>query len=168
MIPIYIGISERFRCIEGMTENSIREHTNAEMDIVDLYPDVEEGCTGFSNVRYDIRRGIYLDCDMIVLGDISELWEYRQRGKYTCMKDGSTEVAVIDCQHFCTNKHAQHLLPKACDIPMTWNVEDIKTKGQIPEGTKLVHYTRLETQPWIHGPHPNPYLDALWRQCVNT
>jgi len=58
MIPVYIGISERFNCIKGMTENSIREHTNADVDIVHLYPDVESGCTGFSDVRYQIKHGI--------------------------------------------------------------------------------------------------------------
>ena len=165
-IPVFIGISERFKCIEGMTETSILDNTSAQVDIVHLYPIVEEGCTGFSNVRYQIKHGIYLDVDMIVLGDIAELWSYRKEGKFVCMKDGSTEVAVIDCEHTCRNKHEQHLLPKSCDIPMEWNVEDHKTSGEVPHGTKLVHYTDLSKQPWVHGPHPNSHLEALWRQYV--
>ena len=168
-IPVFVGISERFKCIEGMTETSILENTSAQVDIVHLYPIVEEGCTGFSNVRYQIKHGIYLDCDMIVMGDIAELWAYRKEGKYVCIQDGSTEVAVIDCEsHSCRHKRELEKLPRSCDIPMEWNVEDIKTKGDVPRGTKLVHYTKLETQPWIHGPHPNPYLDALWRQYVGN
>ncbi len=164
MIPVFIGISNRFKSIEGMTERSIRENTSAEVEVTHLYPIKEAGCTGFSNVRYMISHGIYLDCDMVVLGDIAELWAYRKQGKFVCMEDGSTEVAVIDCTHPCTNKNQQYLLPKSCDIPLEWNVEDHKTPGDVPHGTKLVHYTDLSRQPWMHGPHPNPYLDALWRQ----
>ena len=165
-IPVYIGISHRFDNIKGMTGRSIRENTTTPVDIIHLYPEAESGCTGFSNVRYQIQCGIYLDVDMIVLGDIAELWAYRKYDKFVCMEDGSTEVAVIDCRHTCKNKNQQHLLPKACDIPMEWNVEDHKTPGAIPEGAKLVHYTDLARQPWVYGAHPNPALDALWRQYV--
>jgi hypothetical protein len=160
-IPVYIGISTRFNAIAHMTANSIRENTSRPVDIHLLYPDTESGCTGFSDVRYTIRCGIYLDVDMVVLGDIAELWAYRQRGKFVCMHDGSTEVAVIDCVHDCRNKHEQGRLPKACTIPPEWNSEDT-----IMDGAKLVHYTNLNTQPWTHGPHPDAAADALWRQYV--
>ena len=165
-IPVFIGISERFRAIQGMTERSIRQNTQAPVDIVHLYPEVESGCTGFSNVRYTIRYGIYLDCDMIVLGDIAELWGYRQSDRFVCMEDGSTEVAVIDCRHFCTNKREQYLLPKVCAIPPEWNVEDHKLGDREPVGAKLIHYTDLNKQPWVHGPHPNTHIEALWHQYV--
>ncbi len=164
-IPVYIGISKRFKAIEGMTERSILENTNADVEITHLYPAVESGCTGFSDVRYQIRRGIYLDVDMVVLGDIADLWAYRVRGKFVCMEDGSTEVAVIDCEHDCQNKYQQDRLPKECSIPPEWNCEDHKITG-IPEGAKLIHYTDLKNQPWTHGSHPDAALDALWRQYV--
>ena len=160
-IPIFIGISERFRSVQGITACSILENTQADVDIRHLYPDVEAGCTGFSNVRYQIRRGIYLDCDMIVLGDIAELWHYRRPGKFVCMRDGSTEVAVIDCEHKCTNKREESKLPKSCDIPPVWNTTDAyRENGQVvyrdgvPENTKLFHFTALDTQPWFYE-HPN-------------
>lgn len=159
-IPVFVGISRRFDSIRGMTERSILEHTNASVEIRHLYPEVEAGCTGFSNVRYTIRRGIYLDCDMVVLGDISELWGYRAPGRFVCMQDGSTEVAVIDCVHGCSNKWEQHLLPKDCRIPAEWNCEDC-----VPPGAKLVHFTNLKTQPWFFD-HPDPVADALWRQYI--
>lgn len=149
MIPIYIGISHRFDAVKGMTERSILRNTNADVEIVHLYPDVESGCTGFSNVRYTIQHGIYFDCDMIVFGDIAELWSYRKRGKFVCMQDGSTEVAVIDCNHGCKSKNEQYLLPKSCDIPMCWNVED-----KVTDNMKLLHFTSLATQPWFYE-HPN-------------
>lgn len=157
-IPIYIGISKRFDVVKGLTKYSIERNTSAPVNIVHLYPDIEEGCTGFSNVRYTIERGIYLDCDMIVLGDIAELWGYRRPGKFVCLKDGSTEVAVIDCLHYCRNKHQQNLLPKEPIIPLNWNCED-----KVSPAAKLVHFTDLKTQPWFFQ-HPNKEASALYEQ----
>ena len=157
IIPVYIGTSERFRCVHGMTERSIARNTTAEVCIQHVYAQPESGCTGFTNVRYGIRYGIYLDCDMVVLGDIAELWSYRQPGAFVCLEDGSTEVAVIDCEHACTNKREEGLLPKVCTIPLTWNSED-----RLVEGAKLLHFTDLNTQPWFH-PHPDPAVVALYR-----
>lgn len=149
MIPIYIGISERFRFLEGMTANSILRNTNTDVEITHLYPEKEEGCTGFTNVRYGIKKGIYLDVDMIVLGDIAELWEYRRDKKFVCLQDGSTEVSVINCSHNCKNKREHHLLPLEPIIPIEWN-----TKDEVISGMKLLHFTNLATQPWFFD-HPN-------------
>lgn len=155
-VPVFIGISERFRSIEGLTAASILRHASAEVQIRHLYPETEAGCTGFTNVRYTIGRGIYLDCDMILLADIAELWAYRQPGKFVCLKDGSTEVAVIDCAHQCTNKTQETLLPKAARIPLEWNSED-----RLVEGAKLLHFTDLKTQPWFYE-HPNAEAVAVY------
>lgn len=169
-IPVYIGTTKRFDCIKGMTERSILEHTSADVDIIHLYPEIETGCTGFSNVRYTIRKGIYLDIDMIVLGDIAELWEYRKAGKFVCMADGSDEVAVIDCGHNCRNKRERHKLPISRDIPTWWNVTDaywhngeVKYHEGIPDGTKLFHFTALPTQPWFYE-HPNKEAIKLYER----
>lgn len=158
MIPIYIGISESFRFLEGMTERSILKHTNADVEIIHLYPEVESGCTGFSDVRFTIKKGIYLDVDMIVLGDIAELWEYRRDNKFVCMRDGSTAVAVIDCEHNCTNKKEHHLLPMEPIIPSEWNTED-----RVENGMKLLHFTNMHTQPWFFD-HPNKEALEIYDQ----
>ena len=129
-----------------MTASSIVKNTKADVSITHLYPEVEEGCTGFSKVRWTIDRGIYLDCDMIVLGDIAELWSYRRSGKFVCMQDGSTEVAVIDG------------VSKLPLIPREWNVED-----RIEKGMKLLHFTDLKCQPWFYD-HPNPEAVEIWKQ----
>lgn len=155
-IPIYIGISKRFKCIEGLTEQSILENTKYDVDIRHIYPATESGCTGFSNVRYEIDYGIYLDCDMVVLGDIADLWAYRLHDFFVCMADGSTEVAVIDCYHNCKNKHQEYLLPKANLIPAVWNCED-----KLLPGAKLLHFTDLKTQPWFFD-HPNKEAIAIY------
>lgn len=168
MIPIYIGISERFRFLEGMTSQSILDNTNADVEIIHLYPEIESGCTGFSDVRYTIKKGIYLDVDMVVLGDIKELWDYRKESYFVCLKDGQTEVSVIDCNHSCRNKNEQHKLPKKNDIPMEWNVTDAwRESGKViyrqgvPENTKLFHFTALQSQPWFHD-HPNKEAVKLY------
>lgn len=159
MIDVFIGISERFRCIEGMTARSILAHASVPVRITHLYPEVESGCTGFSDVRYTIHTGIYLDCDMIVLADIAELWGYRRPGHYACLVDGSTEVGVIDrCEHRCRTRFEQHLLPKAPVIPAEWNVED-----RVDPGMKLLHFTSLATQPWFHD-HPDAAAAEVYRQ----
>jgi hypothetical protein len=163
-IPIYIGISERFKFLEGMTERSIRAHTTSEVEIIHLYPEQESGCTGFSDVRYTIERGIYFDVDMIVFGDVAELWAMRKPGRFVCMQDGSTEVAVIDCKHLCHNKSQQSMLPKSCDIPPEWNVEDFQYYHRpMPDNMKLLHFTALDTQPWFYE-HPNPEMVEIYNQ----
>ncbi len=141
-----------------MTERSILRNTRSPVDIRHLYPEVEEGCTGFTNVRYTIRRGIYLDCDMIVLADIAELWAYREPGRFVCLADGSSEVAVIDCEHRCRRKREEHLLPKSARIPLEWN-----SKDELVPGAKLLHFTALDRQPWFHD-HPNEAAVAIYRQ----
>jgi len=154
VIDIYIGISHRFDIIKGMTERSILRNTSAKVNITHLYPDNEQGATGFSSVRYGIRKGIYIEVDMIVLGDIAELWEYHQTGKFVCMHDGKTDVAVIDCVHACHNKREQHLLPKLPIIPPQWNVIPITEDSVIPDDTKLLHFSCMDSQPWFYE-HPN-------------
>lgn len=170
MIPIYIGISHRFDIAKGLTESSILKHTSSPVSITHLYPETEEGCTGFTNVRYTIKKGIYLDVDMLVLADIAELWEYRQPGKWVCMRDGSTEVSVIDCDHNCQNKHEEHLLPKVCSIPKEWNTTDAYRVGReirflqhIPEKTKIFHFTSLAHQPWFYD-HPSQAAIDLYNE----
>lgn len=157
-IPIFIGMSEKFEVLRGLTEYSILQNTTSECDIKYVRPVVEEGCTGFSNVRYAIRHGIYLDPDMIVLGDIAELWGYKKPGQYVCLKDGSTEVAVIDCEHQCRNKFEQHKLKKLPIIPLEWNVED-----KIIPGMKLLHFTNMHTQPWFND-HPDKEAVAIYER----
>lgn len=165
-IPIYIGISNRFDCIKGMTERSILRNTKSQVDIKYLYPKHEAGCTGFSNIRYTIKQGIYLDVDMIVLGDIVELWEYKVKGKFVCMENGSTAVAVIDCNHRCENKKQEDRLPKACRIPMIWNVEDYKYINKpLPENMKLLHFTNIHTQPWFFE-HPDERMVEIYEQYI--
>ena len=159
-MDVYIGIAHRFDCIKGMTERSIRENTKADINIIHLYPEQERGVTGFTDVRYKIDKGIYLDVDMIVLDDIVKLWKYREEGKYVCLADGSTEVAVID------RGNAIGELPRSAKIPLRWNVEDYKYIGKpLPADIGIFHFTSLKHQPWFHE-HPNKEAIALYERYI--
>jgi hypothetical protein len=171
VIPVYIASSARFECAERLTAASILQNTDADVDIRIVRPEwygmQEHGCTGFTNVRYAVpellrehgyKRGIYLDVDMIVLGDIAELYEclpsYNLGG---CLEDGSTEVMVLDYLLFCDGREHLHTLSKAelrgkylirpC-IPLSWNVED-----KVEPGMQLLHFTNLSTQPRFYEQH---------------
>lgn len=170
MIPVFIASSERFKEIEWLTLQSIHDNTSEQVDVHVVRPQwygmKEGGCTGFTHVRWAIPQicreygytfGIYLDVDMVVLSDIKELWDYRQRGKWVCLEDGSNEVSVICAtlqypdKSVLHNRHKGTLprgdhLPK---IPLEWNCED-----RLTPGAKILHFTDLKTQPWFYD-HPD-------------
>lgn len=184
MIPIYIASHRKFQCCEDAIINSIDANTDSETDIQIVRPEYigmkDTGCTGFTNVRFAIPEllrsdgyeyGIYLDVDMIVLGDIAELYDYYWPNKYVCMKDGSTEVAVISSaiqlppisKLSDMKKHElDAMLPKAQRIPNVWNVED----GYY-SGAKLLHFTDLKKQPWFYEGHPCPEACEIWEYYAN-
>jgi len=177
VIPIFIASSERFEEVEWLTDISIRQNTDSEVEIHIVRPQwfgmQEHGCTGFTNVRFAIPQlcrelgyefGIYLDVDMLVLGDIAELWEYRKKGKRAVLEEGSDEVSVCCSSLRYPDKkvlHARHkgTLPRGDDaptIPLVWNVED-----QVKPNAKIVHYTSLDHQPWFNN-HFNKEAAALY------
>lgn len=160
-IPVFIGSSDRFADVEWLTPFSIRENTSAEVDIHIVRPRwfgmEEAGCTGFTRVRHEIPRiakemgyqyAIYLDVDMLVLGDISGLFDYRRAGCWVYLGDGTTEVSVIDVDY-------TRMVSK---IPAVWNSED-----RVMPGAQLVHFTDLKAQPWFFD-HPNAEAVALYEE----
>ena len=184
MIPIYIASHEKFAAVEPAIIRSIEENTSSPVHIQVIRPDYigmgPTGCTGFTNVRFVIpellRRdgyeyGIYFDVDMIILGDVAELYEYKKPGKYVCMVDGSTEVAVVSAEInmptkneiFYANKQVLFdKLPLSKDIPSEWNVED-----RLEAGAKLIHFTDLKCQPWFYDNHPCLEAVQLWESYAN-
>lgn len=184
MIPIYIASSDRFACCEPVIQCSIEQNTNEETHIQFIRPDTlglpETGCTGFTNLRFTVpellRRdgydfGIYLDVDMLLLGDIAELFAYRMTERFVCLMDGSTEVAVISaairtppmaevCQRH--KSYLDGMMPKSRKIPWSWNVED-----RFDPEAKLIHFTDLKCQPWFYDNHPDADAVALWEHYAN-
>lgn len=164
---VFIGSAKKWAAHEPVLEYSIKKNTTRDVQITfmrsgenGLQP---SGCTGFTNYRFTIPElagfhgfAIYLDIDMVVLGDIAEIWEYRQVGKWVCMKDGANEVSVIDCSllfprkeliHTYQKHQLQAMAPMVRAIPPEWNVKD-----RVEPGMKLLHFTDLR-QNWIAGEH---------------
>lgn len=130
-------------------------------------------------------KAIYLDVDMIVLGDIAELWRMPQKKPYLCNSGKRTEVALIDCAAFqdvpwwpriaqmqpsgvylsnYRSMLAQHGFLEE-SLPWEWNSVD-----KMLPGAKLIHYSAVPTQPWHpyksvqYSPHPDPAALAVYEQ----
>jgi len=168
VIEVFVGTAPKFAAVEPVMAQCLADNASepVSVNLMRLQP---SGCTGFTMSRYAVpslagRAGyaIYLDVDMFVLGDIAELWAYRRQGAWACLKDGSTEVMVIDCaagnmpHHDSIHKYKKGQLtpPLAPVIPMEWNHED-----HLDETTKLLHFTDLSMQPWFYDHHP---LKEVW------
>ena len=176
MIRVFIGTEPMHWKAAKVIEYSIQKNTAEDVDIhwlSDLWK--TNRATGFSAYRYLIPElcnykgyAIYLDVDMLVLGDLSELQSYKRKGKWCCTERNPNkssrkgrfrdEVSIIDCSAF------RNVLPSRSvlqiqgkesakrilidgeffseTIPREWNAQVLT-----PE-SKLLHYTRLDTQPW--------------------
>jgi len=173
---------------EKVIKYSIEKNTNEEVEINFIRPGYKNGCTGFTNHRYLIPElcnyegyAIYFDVDMLVLGDLRELWEYKKPGKW-CTTPKRDDVSVIDCSAFkgvipekdqLMNMRKPALTQKiqskiVANIPIEWNTCD-----EITDNAKLIHYTDLNTQPWKpsqdieYKEHPNQAAVDLFFQYLN-
>lgn len=180
MIRVFVGTdSDVHGDAEKVLEYSIRKNTAEEVDLTFMNPGWKSVPTGFTTHRYMIPQlcnwkgyAIYLDVDMLVLGDLSELMSYKQIGKWVICNIGRLrdEVAVIDCsivlptEDELKSKEGKAMAMRALrdhyvtTVPATWNTE---TLG---EDAKLIHYTNLRTQPW----QPDPMIDYMPHHCEKT
>lgn len=162
MIRVFIGSHKRFERCEPVIEHSIRKYASEPVEVHFLRPEYygcgDSGCTGFSNMRWEIPRicnykghAIYLDVDMVLQADIAGLWGYRSSSGTVILRDGGTEVAVFNCAKV-------NLLTA---IPRCWNIEDFNAVPEDLETAKLIHFTDLKNQPWFYD-HPKPWLSKIW------
>lgn len=112
MIRVFIGTNEMHKDAEKVLEYSIRKNTAEEVDLTFMQPGWETPPTGFASHRYMIPKlcnykgfAIYLDVDMLVLGDLRELWNFQKPGRWCVTKKQGRqgirdEVSVIDCSAF--------------------------------------------------------------------
>ena len=98
LIRVFVGTAPKWEAHEPVLEYSIQKNTSEPVEVNFIRGLEPSGCTGFTNNRFAVPElaghegyTIYLDIDMVVLGDIAELWEYRKPGMWVCMRDGSTE-----------------------------------------------------------------------------
>ena len=214
-IRIFVGSSSRDLPAEMVLEHSIRKNTEAKVEftwmragdpgfddwncLFDLDPKTTQRRwqgPAFSMFRFAVPElagfdghAIYLDSDMLVRGDIKELWNWLQKGPILCCAPKRLCVSKWDCGRFRVpwwpsieemkswkgvtaskgpmkelltqhDYYYEHLTPH-------WNIVD--GKGFMPGATRLVHYSNTSTQPWTPWPekrkyrtHPNAEMKALW------
>lgn len=188
---IVIGSSREQKLPSLVLEHSIRKHSTREVTIVHTWdmrfptPKRKENRsrTGFSFNRFAIPklagyggRGIYLECDQLVFGDVKELLEIPFQGATVLRPKNQAAVLVLDCarlswdvdkiikdldagkfsypalmEKMCVEP-AAHIL---CSIPEEWNTLERFAAGK----TKNLHYTNMSGQPWRKWGHP---LGKLW------
>lgn len=134
-------------------------------------------------------RAVYLDADMLVLGDVRELLEMRLQAGFKTISFQRTDVAVIDCEWFRNRQdwwptiakmkpsgritwHYCEMLRQHGGIAPTldpaWNTCDTPYKAPPDPGVasaKLLHYTTVPTQPY--KPYPTvQYTQHPWKSWV--
>jgi len=137
-------------------------------------------------------RAVYLDADMLVLGDVAELLRFPMKAGYTCCHAKRTDTSVIDCEWFRGKKwwptikqmkptgwrvyeFLNLLLPNKAisdTLPWAWNDCDGELFASHPKKVKLAHFTAIPTQPYRPYPsvnysqvypfHPCYDLGHLW------
>lgn len=126
-------------------------------------------------------HAIYLDSDMQVFTDIRELWSYdmgdNELLSVASEKEGSRRpqhsVMLLNCNKLkwniadivdsldagrLTYKRLMYKMEivenQEARIPATWNSLEKYISGK----TKLLHYTDMNTQPWVFAKHPFGYI----------
>lgn len=130
-------------------------------------------------------RAIYLDADMQVFQDIAGLWTrpfdgsvLQTVGSSIGARRSQFSVMLLDCARL--NWNIEEIIARldngeisyqelmyemklageiSYDIPETWNSLEHYT----PAKTCLVHYTDMNTQPWVSLDNPN---GELWVSCL--
>lgn len=202
-IRIFIGADENQALPAAVLAHTIRRHSSRPVQIQSLadaalpVPHRLEvrTRTGFTFSRFLIPelcgrsgRAIYLDADMLVFRDISEVWdapvpsgvsllytrqpEKGRRARYAVMTldcgalDWDLAQIVADLDAGRVNYEALvydfalvRSDAKTDALPETWNSLDAYREGE----TALLHYTAMPTQPWIYPYHP---LGQLWYSAL--
>lgn len=186
-IRIFIGTEPAQWLATEVLKRSITKRTKAKVEFRDLVG-LDLGLkmkmyTGFSFYRFAIPefcgfkgRAIYLDADMVTLGDIEELYHLpiEKEPALSKMRDKNlafTSVMLMDCERLKHWKVREWVAlinagltsyqgcmsgtPSGMNygdfspLPKYWNHFD-----HYDETTRLIHYTNVPTQPWKRGGHP--------------
>lgn len=148
--------------------------------------------TTFSCFRFAIPelmgftgRAVYMDADMLVLGDVKELLELPTPKPWVTCHHRITDVSVLDCAGFRIPQwpsiaqmrpegrpafYTVELLNRlgliSATLPWDWNCRD--SNDEIKPSTRLLHYTTVPWQPYHpyptvkYMPHPKPGWVRMW------
>ncbi len=202
-IRIFIGSDIYNVKAEKTLDYSIRKHTKSDIDFIVMsrfldnndwkgWKHTNKWATCFSCFRWAIPavcnfqgKAIYLDSDMLVLGDILDLYNSDCSAGIATTPKRSSSVAVFDCSKFADIPEFQLDNLKNSDTSTNAYFGILKNRGMVSyitqdwncldgdgwdkNKTKLVHYTDLQMQPWHPAPHRFSYkahvnqeLAELW------
>lgn len=149
--------------------------------------------TDFSNFRWAVPekagfegRALYLDADVLVLGDVNELLEAPMCSPVQVLSPHELGVMKIDCRAFAglegwpSIRQMQENRWRFVDyvnwlnqrgmlgvLPPQWHCID--GVGFEEARTRLVHFSDMGCQPWrpypdqiAYRPHPRPEVERLW------
>ena len=207
-IRIFVGTDDSQNLAVKVLEHSIRRNTFHPIEVVGMNQlDIpipkdlrNQARTGFSFYRFVIPelcgyqgKAIYMDADMQVFKDISELWNLPMEGKKLLLQEEISEdqarirkigsplqrwrqssVMLLDCGALNWNireivrdldegKYSyDQLMKELCilddseigaSIPFRWN-----SLEHYDAMTANIHYTDMNTQPWVSSLNKNGYL----------
>jgi len=123
-------------------------------------------------------RAVYMDSDMLVFKDIAELWNTPFDGAKILVEKTSeaskgkgrlTAVMLMNCHAL--DWHPEQIIARLGNdydyeqlmsiypllaegdlqdrLPLGWNSLD-----EVTEHTRLLHFTKIKTQPWVYPAHP--------------
>lgn len=207
LIRVFVGAEPEQTLPFKVLRFSIAKHCSRPVEVLPLHLAIEasglrfkvpvssrnRARTPFSFHRFTIPelvgysgRAIYLDSDMVVFKDISELWDWPFNGaQILSVKErpnsgrrSQFSVMVMDCGRLDWNiqnlldryeqgqwtygQFLHELAPaehKAATLPGTWNELERYEKGI----SALTHYTDMDFQPWLTTDNPNAYV---WFRCL--
>lgn len=188
-IRLYVGTDPQQHIAERALEASVRANTSQTVDITWMRAgdpwwdrgETKEGwATPFTMFRWFIPgdlttgRALYMDCDQLALGDLTELWEWDMEGEWCATPRKKPDVIVWDCTKTpgldaadLRDTFRQHRVV----LPPEWDHCDT-----LRADTKILHFTRLRTQPWkpyperydYDTPHPDPAaVEKFWEYATN-
>lgn len=130
-------------------------------------------------------RAIYLDADMQVFTDIGEVWTHDMGGhdllavsEGTAGRKGQFSVMLLDCAKLrwriadivrgldegrYTYEDLMHGMCVADSVGRTLDPAWNSLETHAPGITRLLHYTDMDTQPWVSTANPNGHL---WVGCL--
>lgn len=190
MNTIVIGSSREQKLPSLVLEHTVQKHTTDSVRVIHTYgmkfPSPKDpknaSRTGFSFARFAVPEisgfeglGLYLECDQIVFGDVSELFRIPFNASTVLRPKNQASVILIDCEHvrwdvenivkgldsgeYSYSELMEKLCIEAafkisCSIPSHWNSLERYEAGK----TALLHYTNMSIQPWRKWGHPLGYL----------
>jgi hypothetical protein len=197
-IRVFVGSDRSQRLAARVLEYSIRKHTSMSVEVtfmIDMpIPLPEDPAkrprTPFSFTRFLIPKlagyrgkAIYVDSDMQVFSDLTDLWEQPFDGATVlCAIDPAEpkrrrqySVLLLDCSRLDWDIDEivrdldrgrytyEQLLYELCivppeqvraSLPERWN----SLEKYVPGTTCLIHYTDMRTQPYVSRRNPNGHL----------